>query len=513
MRTPKQLLVNCATLLCLEQREGVNTSPSNDRIREVLDLIPIPESTLDHDHGRQTFLELRNLVIALNNKTKDTFPTEMEVLQQAQVACREENYLYEALMTPLYATYETQKDLVKTIQSIRNGLEEYVRDQKIYQIVKKYADQMMFRREEIHDIREAVTEMGAVLEPLVASRGHTDHPSMTANMDFSDPEKMAGYLREVKENISTDGALRTGWKGFNKFLGHVGAFKRGEFILNAGLQHNFKSQLLLLLFAQIALFNTPVLRDKTRKPLLYFISLENEIQDNLLILYKYIVENETGQPVVDADIDPDEASAYVAKRLRESGFEVKMTRFDPTEFSCAAFLSHLDGLYAEGYEIIGLFVDYLNMMSKSGIEAGAHGDDIRMLFRRVRNYTSPRGIAFFTPHQLSSDATQLSRENVEDFVKIVAGKNYYDGCRRLGQEPDLEIIHHIVTENGKKYLTIQRGKHRNVNQTPMEDQYLVLPFEPVGTIPWDIDKEHEVTLKVPGGGAMGSGEETPWWAA
>lgn len=513
MRSPKQLLVNCATLLCLEQREGANTSPSNDLVREVLDLIPIPESTLDHDHGRQTFLELRNLVIQLNNKSPDEFPTEMEVLQQAQVACREESYLYEALMTPLYTTYDTTKALAKTIQSFRTGLDGYCVDSKIHRIVKEYADQMMFRREQITDIREAVTEMGARLEPYLAARGTATHPSMTGSMDFSEPEEISKYMAEVKERISTEGALRTGWKAFNRFLGETGAFRRGEFVLNAGLQHNFKSQLMLLLFAQIAMFNTPVLRDNTRKPLLYFISLENQIQQNLLKIYKYIVENETGEPVIDSEIDPDVASAYVGKRLRESGFEVKMAHFDPTEFSCSSFLAHLDSLYAEGYEIVGLFVDYLNMLSKSGIEFKASGDDIRMLFRRVRNYTVPRGIAFFTPHQLSSDATQLSRENVEDFVKLVANKNYYDGCRRLGQEPDLEIIHHIVVENGKKYLTVQRGKHRDVDQTPLEDMYMVLPFEPVGTIPWDIDKDYEITCKVPGGGVVGSEDEDPWWAA
>lgn len=121
-----------------------------------------------------------------------------------------------------------------------------------------------------------------------------------------------------------------------------------------------------------------------------------------------------------------------------------------------------------------------------------------------------RNITYITPHQLSSEAQQLTRDNVEDFVKTVADKGYYDGCKRLGQEPDVETAIHLVTENGRKYLTAQRGKHRNT-VTPEKDQYFVLPFEEVGTIPWDIDKDYEITCAVPGGGALGSGEEIPWW--
>jgi hypothetical protein len=100
---------------------------------------------------------------------------------------------------------------------------------------------------------------------------------------------------------------------------------------------------------------------------------------------------------------------------------------------------------------------------------------------------------------------------VEDFVKVVANKGYYDGCKRLGQEPDLEMFIHIVKVHGSSYLTIQRGKHRSA-VTPEKDLYCVLPFKEIGTIPWDIDKEQEITVAMPGGGEIGGADEIPWWA-
>ena len=121
-----------------------------------------------------------------------------------------------------------------------------------------------------------------------------------------------------------------------------------------------------------------------------------------------------------------------------------------------------------------------------------------------------RGIACITPHQLSSDALELTRNNTEDFVKIVANKGYWDGCRRLGQEPDLEFLFHIVEMNGKKYLTIARGKHR-YTVTATKHLYTAMEFKPVGSLPWDIDKEVDYGISVLGRATGGTDESDDFW--
>lgn len=110
---------------------------------------------------------------------------------------------------------------------------------------------------------------------------------------------------------------------------------------------------------------------------------------------------------------------------------------------------------------------------------------------------------------MGSDALQLQRENTEDFVQVVANKGYYDGCRRLGQEPDLELFHHIIRRKGKAYFAIQRGKHRN-NNTPQEDLYVIIPMSPVGTMPWDIDKDEDYCIKVIPGNNVSSDGDDAW---
>jgi len=74
----------------------------------------------------------------------------------------------------------------------------------------------------------------------------------------------------------------------------------------------------------------------------------------------------------------------------------------------------------------------------------------------------------------------------------------------------VELYIHIEIVNGKSFLTIQRGKHRKIKQTPIEDRYCVLPFHDIGAIRDDLGKA-DTTRKKIGGGPIGSGEETPWW--
>jgi hypothetical protein len=112
-----------------------------------------------------------------------------------------------------------------------------------------------------------------------------------------------------------------------------------------------------------------------------------------------------------------------------------------------------------------------------------------------------------TPHQLATDAKMLIRNGLDEhFVKEIANKGYYDGCRTIDQEVDMEIYIHKVIVNGKSYLTVQRGKHRVIKQTPEEHKFCVLPFHDVGDIRDDINGP-DTSTKKPGAVKMDDGTE------
>jgi hypothetical protein len=142
---------------------------------------------------------------------------------------------------------------------------------------------------------------------------------------------------------------------------------------------------------------------------------------------------------------------------------------------------------------------------------------MRDLFRRMRNFCSARGTLLLTPHQLSTEAKQLIREGKPpaDFVKDIAGKGYYSGCKQIDQEVDIELYIHIVKFGGRAYLAVQRGKHRGiVGQTPDSDLYTLIPFMD-GTKGYncgildDVDHEDSSLRKL--GAAPGKNGEAAWW--
>lgn len=101
-----------------------------------------------------------------------------------------------------------------------------------------------------------------------------------------------------------------------------------------------------------------------------------------------------------------------------------------------------------------------------------------------------REILFFSPHQLSTEAKQLTRNGVpdENFVKEVQGKGYTEGTKQIDQVVDLELYIHIARIQRKPYLTVARGKHRVPEILDDDKMYFKLPFPYRAPIPEDINE-------------------------
>jgi hypothetical protein len=171
-------------------------------------------------------------------------------------------------------------------------------------------------------------------------------------------------------------------------------------------------------------------------------------------------------------------------------------------------------LESEGYEVHMVMMDYLIKIPTTGCDQGVAGTDILNLYERINNFMGARNIAFITPHQLSTDAKMMIRDGRTDFVKELVGRGYYMKSKQIDQVVDLEIFIHIEKVNGKSYLTIQRGKHRIIEQTPDEFHYCVLPFQDAKLFACgildDINGPDSTATKV-GGGPIGSADQIPFW--
>lgn len=505
----KLLLVQVITLLYRESQLDNRTANSSELVGQIVASIRIPETSMETDRSRETLVGLRTTAMwmAGNPPTQDYDRTIL--LQRIRVNVADEDALYQAFEGATEPV-EDPNLIKRMVLEYRSELKAYLNQNQITEIFKQASQKALFNPHTI-DWKNFVKDVMGELEPLATVQSIESNPAIVGSVDINDDDAVQALMEQAQDELSADGVLRTGWQAINRMCGDQGGFRRGEFILLGALQHNFKTGFTLNLFKHMCIYNTPYMRDPAKKPLALHISAENNLLDNVMQLYVSLKENETGEAVSIRGVDTTEASAYVKRRLMETGYHVRMLRVDPSLFGYRDLFDLIQKYESEGYEVHFAVLDYLNMLSKRGCQQGPHGFETRDLFRRVRNFTAPRGITFITPHQLSTQAKELVRSQIENFVKEIVNKGYYDSCRTVDQEVDLELTIHIEKMNGESFLTVGRGKHRKITITRESDLFTVLKFEKIGNIPDDINGPDRSMKKVGGRPDTEGGSANVWW--
>lgn len=510
----KLLLVNSITLLYRESQQVGHTNNAAEDVLKVVEEVKSPEMTLGReikDRTSEVLMNLKETAFYMASQSHSAVYEPNELLQRLKMNCGDDDITFEALQSGILPEL-SENALKRTCINLRNQIRNYFREKDVVDIITKAFNKVRFNKTKIASMPGFVMELSEQLSPYISNHIEKD-PAVVDEVDFSNQEEVANIFKSVKEAEEGNTVLRTGFQGKNRMLD--GGYRRGEAVVTAALQHNFKTGGNLTDFRQIAVYNTPILRDPTKKPLLIRISFEDSLVENFTFLYDQFYHNEHRNDPhrISPDLNgftKDELAEYVIPRMTANGFHVRMMRVNPSEWTYLDIQNKVLQMESEGFEVIALFVDYLAMVPTTGCINTTIGSDIRDMYRRMRNFCAPRHILFVTPHQLSSDAVKLVREGHNNLVKLLPGKNYYDGCQRLAQEVDLEIFQHIEYVNGKAYLTFQRGKHRKTRQTPRIDHYFALQLHDVGNLLDDIDGP-DTTLRKPGAGPIGSSRETQVW--
>ena len=503
------LLVKCITLLYREGMIADKTENSADLVRTVLESIKLPELSITLNHEKEYLGALKDTALYMCGNEVNVVYEKEDLLQRLKVNCGHDDKLYDAFVQGIDKEMD-EGPLKRTILAIRRYISDSFREEQSIKLFTMTANKLRFERDGIKDLREYYKDFATKLEPYLIETSKKD-PAIVSSVDIGDTGSLNEVFEEVKQMDNHTGLLRTGWKGLNDML--QGGFRRGEQWVLPALQHKYKTGMTLSLFRQFAQHNTPVMIDPKKKPLLLRISFEDSILANLQFMYENIYINEHAGEVPNLkDVSPAQMSEYVKEKMQATGYHIKMMRVNPSDWSLRDLQNTILDFEANGYEIHACIVDYLPMLPTTGCEDGPAGHALRDLYRRTRNFFSARKILLITPHQLSTDAKQLIRDGRSDFVKELPGKGYFSGSKQIDQEVDGELYQHIETLNGRAYLTMQRGKHRGVGIIPDELHYMVLPFPEKGSIPDDLLSERPIHSRKIGGGAVGSGEETPFWS-
>lgn len=493
----KLILVDLITLLYRDAERDGKGSDIPTFVRGVVDEIKANDAHIDVSSASDVIAALRTTVFWMLDHGTDVPFNREELLQRIRVNVAEETYLADTIeksTVPL----DDQKLIADSVARIEMKLRQEDAKKRLRETMKKLYTDVSFNAEGLNwgtFVDTAISE----LEPYGAMMtGRSVHEEMLTEIDLDNIESMAEALNRARDLNSSEGVLRLGQQGFNKMLGAVGGIRRGDLVCLGALQHNYKSGALLHWPRMVAMYNKPYMMDETKKPLIIHITLENQAEDNAAIMCKWLKENETGveYDIRDPEHNPVEEAQYIKEKLGVNGYHFKFFRFEGSNFNYSKLVALFRDLERE-YEIHLCSIDYLNLMSKEGCMGGTDSAVIRDLFRRVRNYTNPRGIAVLTAHQLSSEAKQLKRQGVENFVKEVANKGYWADSKMIDQELDLEIIIDLARPgDGTTYFTAYRGKHRMPFITPESDLYTVYKFQEIGGLPDDLMGDSMALKKV-----------------
>ncbi len=491
------VLLNAISLIYRESNAKDNSITSKDLIYKVLDVIE-PNKKFSLSGGDNNTLEnLLSYVKELvdNYKEGDIIDKQM-IIQSVSLTMVEQDEVLKIFIDGLN-NIDDEKTLANRINQLKRFLYGYYREIKLQKIASSVLFNITQRRGEIKNFDEYIEKVKQDLEVISTDISSMD-PAVVDEIDLADSEALSVVVDSVKDGLASGTVFKTGWKALNEMT--QGGIRKSEYFSIGALPHNYKTGFSLSVFVSILMFNQPVLKDPEKKPLAVWISLEDPIKNILEFIYILLHMSESGKMPSLGSVSTDEVITYVQTRLKRNGFDVKILRVNPTEWTYKDIINKVITYGTQGYEVQVLGVDYLYMIPTTGCNtSGPTGTDIRDLIRRVRNFCSSQNIAFMSPVQLSPAAKQLTRSGIPpfSFVKEVANKGYYSGSTQLDQEFDLSVIVHKVTMNRKSYLTVQREKHRLPTTVEDEKLYFFIPFPKKGAIPFDVDKDTAISMRDP----------------
>lgn len=341
---------------------------------------------------------------------------------------------------------------------------------------------------------DLLTQETIIADIMAKARKLSEHTGMlmtppetsvtVREIDLWRPESIKQAF-EVNRRVRKDFAVPFGWQGLNEMTNDDNTgIHLGTSVLWAALTENFKSGILKHIARWTSTFVPPP-AFSNRKPMLLFITLENDADSNLIDWTKQIYLN-VKHEAMPVNLSQTEMSHIVSEHFVRLGWYVKIIRLQGSLFTADDYIDLHEKFKAEGYQIYATILDYLGNMkfdlgnSKDG--SGSNPAGIIQTARRIRNYNNYNNILFHTGWQLDTAAAQLAKSGPNAVKKFDKSLHMRD-CKGLTQEFEMVFFLHIESNaDGQKFLTIRRDKGREYRYLTEAESYVAYPFTPMGIL-------------------------------
>lgn len=492
----KLLLAKCINLLYKESLLKEPENSSRALVDEAIKRIQPREVGLSLGTDKDAVTALKETVQDLLSTPNDQQVDKLGLLQRIRIDAGDNDKLYQALEKGLQEDVDVA-DIRKSIASSRRSIEKHCREQQVSDILTRASASWNFNREKIQDTGEFLRTMWGQLEPLTSLKTKED-PAILDEIRVGDKAAMKKVISNIHVSAVENRVYKTGWQGLNRML--QGGIRPGEFWVQAGLQHKYKTGLSQSIFNQVALYNRPMTNIPGKKPALIHYAFEDTTEQRLKFIVEQLYYSEHRQEIDIRHYTEEQLQDIIHDKLSINGFEVFFVRVNPSYWTYQDLFQHVLKIEAQGHSIEFVMIDYLEKLPTTGcVQSGPVGNDVLDLFSRTRMFFNSKGIACWTPHQLSADSKMLIRGTVTEdkFLQTIVGRGYYKGTKQLDQIPDGIILNHIFERGGETFLSIQRDRHRISSIVDEKYKHMYLRFPSKMPMPDDLNDEDSTIYKLP----------------
>lgn len=340
----------------------------------------------------------------------------------------------------------------------------------------------------IQDVDEQETELHKVksllddsVKKIEQKQNDSDTKASETYVSLSDPESIKRALDTFMDR-NVRGVIRTGLQGLNKSLGTRGGFGLGETAVFAASSHNYKSGMLVSIMLWAIIYNKIVV-EYGKKALVYFVSLENEVNQNLMDVFKTLYCRVEKRHVDLKELSTDFITEWLQNYFAQFDVELFIDRYSPHEFSYKKFTNRYNAFVDMGYQLIVFDLDY--MSEARGVDPGDTFSAVGQIqlikenYLKFMNHAKSCGYFLATGHQLTKRAEELAglhRYAVKKFNPSLMADS--SDVHRI---VDILFFMQLETNvDGHKFLTCVNRKNRGCKDTPEKDKFFAYPFTEFG---------------------------------
>lgn len=353
---------------------------------------------------------------------------------------------------------------------------------KLFARTRKISDIMDTDAQE-HELREVVQLLDNQVKVIERRQNSSDSKGSETYVSLSDKDSILRALNTFMDR-NIRGVIRTGLQGLNKALGSRGGFGLGESVVFAASSHNYKSGMLVSIMLWSIIYNDfSKIVEPGRKPMVYFVSLENEVSQNLMDVFKALYCRVEKRNVDLNELTPEVITNWLQEYFSQFGVELFIDRYQPHDFSFGKFILRYNAFVEMGYQIMVFDLDY--MSEARGVDPGdtiSGQGQIQLIkenYLKFVNHAKSQGYLLATGHQLTKKAEELSGQ-------------YKYAVKKFNPSlmADSSDVHRIVDMlfflqlesnlDNVKFLLIQNRKNRGCKDTPEQHKFCAYAFTPFG---------------------------------